>query len=224
MVSDLITAAVIILFAIIGWHRGIARSLLNLAAVAASAMCAKAASAWLSSWIYQSFIKQTVTDNLERLISENGVVYAVQNCFEAVPNLIKNPALLVSGLFGADSGDLSRRVFVEGSQTKTLAAAIEEPLGSLATGVLSIMLFFLLFIVFAVVAKLLARAALTFFEIPVLKGVNKFLGLILGAVEGIVISWLAINLFYVIMTFTNPVLSDNGFFFGKVFRFMCYFC
>ena len=86
------------------------------------------------------------------------------------------------------------------------------------------MLFFLLFIVFAVVAKLLARAALTFFEIPVLKGVNKFLGLILGAVEGIVISWLAINLFYVIMTFTNPVLSDNGFFFGKVFRFMCYFC
>lgn len=223
MIADIITVAVVALFAFIGFRRGIASSLLNLAVVIASSLGARYLSSVLSEGIYNAFVKQTIIQNLNTLITESGVSYAVSNCFDAVPDWLRLPALLVAGLFGADTGDLSRAAGFTDFSAETAAAAIEEPLGTVVTGVLSLILTSLLFIVFLVLAKLLTRAALKVFDIPVLRGINRFFGLIVGLIEGIVVVWLAINLFCVIMTYANPTLLEQKLWFGELFKFMCVF-
>lgn len=223
MVADIIILLTVIAFIVIGAFRGVAKTLLNLAAVAAAAIGARALSAFAAEWVYQEWLRERVLLQLEGFIQSDGVAYAVQNCVDALPKWLSVLVGAVSGLFGVQPERLAGTMTLSGTQTHEIAAAIEEPLGSLAVTVLSLVLLVVLFAVLMLLGKLLVRLLLKLFDHGALKAVDRVFGALLGAAEGIVFVWLAINLIYAILIYANPAIFENDLFFGRVFQALCLF-
>ena len=57
------------------------------------------------------------------------------------------------------------------------------------------------------------------FNIPVVKQINQLLGGVFGLAEGMVIVFIAVNIFDIVTIFTNPALLNNEIFNGAVFKF-----
>lgn len=221
MICDIIIIAVIAVFAVIGAKRGFAKSLLNAAGLVAAIIASRYLSELLAGWIYQTFVREQVILNLEQMISQNGALYTIDNSVTALPGWLQMPITLIAALFGSDIHSISRSLSFSSESVEVMAKAIEEPLGGFATGILAFLLSLLFFAVLLIIIKLLIKAVLVFFKLPVIRQLNAFLGCLLGIVEGFAVSWLAINLFYVIMTYTNPVVLESSLVSGYIFRFMC---
>ena len=221
MISDIIIIATIVLFIIIGVKRGIAKTLLNLAGLIFTAIAAYYLSSFLAQLVYDSFLKQTIISNLEQIIEQKGAEYAVMNSFEAVPKWITAITTLFIGLFGVSLEEFQDNMKFSKDISLSLAQNIEATLSSVVTTVLGIILIIVLFIIILILVKKIIKLALVIFEIPVIKQINKLLGGLLGAVEGIVFLWFAINVFYAIMSFINPVLLSNSLISGQFSEFFC---
>ena len=100
MITDIIIVAVIVLFAAIGVKRGLAKTILNIAGLVLAAISAYYLSSFLSQLIYDAFIKQTVINNIQQIIEQNGIDYALSNCLEAVPQWINGILSFIIGIFG----------------------------------------------------------------------------------------------------------------------------
>lgn len=215
MVSTIIIILIAVFFVVLGFCRGAARTLLNLAAMIASLALSNFLASFIAQWTYDAFIKQTVLNNLERYISEHGVEFAAQNSFSALPAGLRNIISGFAGLFGASSQDLQGRL--TGKTAGELARTMEQPVNEMTvfflSALISIVLFFLLWIIF----KLLISKALVVFKIPVIKQINMFLGGIIGLVEAAVFLLFAVNLLYIVIACTNPSVLDNPSLFGGLF-------
>ncbi len=223
MISDVLIFLVALVFIIVGAVRGAAKTLLNLAAVAAAAIGARLLAFPLADWVYQSFIREGAVATLTDWAGSNGALFAAQNCLDALPKWLSAVASAAASLFGFSVGGFPGGLSVEGIEPSAAAEAIEQPLGVFATALISVLLTVLIFIVLLVVAKLLVKLALKLFELGPLKVINRIFGAFLGIGEGFVCVWLAIQLIYAILIVANPSLLDNTFYFGTVFRFLCLF-
>lgn len=221
MISDIIIIAVIITFIIIGAVRGLARTILNLAGLAINIMLTQWLSGLLSSWIYETFIQQGVLDSLQTQIVQNGFSDAAANSFDALPDWVSSLIASVFSPFGISLEDLQRGVFISDTQAQSIAQSIEQPLSNIIIAVLTFVLAILLFIIFLILIKVLIKFVLKFFEISVISKINHILGAVLGCVEGIAFVWVAINIFYVIMTYASPTFSENSTYFGQIFNMLC---
>ena len=67
------------------------------------------------------------------------------------------------------------------------------------------------------VFRMLIRLVLPVFNLPLVRQVNKVLGGVLGALEGAVFVCFLANVFYLLVSCTNPVMLDNGSLFGGLF-------
>ena len=81
--------------------------------------------------------------------------------------------------------------------------------------ILLVILFILIFIIVKKLIKLISRV----FNIPVVKQINQLLGGIFGLAEGLLIVFIAVNIFVIVTEFSNPALLNNELFSGAVFRF-----
>lgn len=221
MISDIIIIVAVIVFIVIGAVRGLAKSILNLAGVAINIMLAHWLSGLIANWTYETFIQQGILDNLQTQIVQNGFSDAAANSFDALPGWVSSLIASVFLPFGIGLEDLQRGVYISDTQAQSIAQSIEQPLSNIIITVLSFVLAILLFIIFLVVIKILIKLVLKFFQISVISHINHILGAVLGCVEGIVFVWVAINIFYVIMTYASPTFSENSMYFGPFFNALC---
>ncbi len=221
MIADIIIIAIIALFVIIGIVRGAAKSLLNLAGFVLAAISAYYLSGYLSELIYNTFIKNMVTENLEQIIHQYGVEYAAQNAFEAFPSWISGIFTAILALFGTNVNDFSSNINIGATISESAAQAIEKAIAPSVVMILGLLLVVLLFIVIHIIVKVLIKLVLNVFEIPIIKQVNKLLGGVLGAVEGLVIVWFAVNIFYAVASVSNPQLAQETYILGSLFKFFC---
>ncbi len=223
MIFDILIILIILLFVLLGVWRGAARTLLNLAAVTVSAIIARFAASALAAAVYEHFIKKTVTDNITRLITESGEQYAAQHSMQALPGGVKSLIGVFSRMFGVAPDDLQGRLVSSTAQPEQVARAIEKPLGELTICILSVLIMLVLFIALSLVLKAVIRLTLGFFELPVVRGLNKLLGGVLGAVEGLVVVLVAVNLVYILVSCTNPAAAENNAVFGRLFEALILF-
>lgn len=221
MIADIIILSIVVLFMIIGFKRGIAKTLLNLAGLVITAISAYYLSTFLSQLIYDTFFKQNIISNLEQIIEQEGIEYAILNCFDAVPQWITVLVSFIVGVFGISIDEFEKNMTFSKDLSLTLAQNIEQTLGSVIVTVFGIILIIVIFILLFILVKKIIMLTLKVFNIPVIKQVNKILGGVLGAVEGIVLVWFAINVFYAIMSFTNPDVIENSAITGNLFRYFC---
>lgn len=221
MIADIIIIALIVIFAIIGFKRGIAKTLLNIAGLLVSAISAYYLSSIVAQFVYDTFLQQTVVTNIEQLIQDKGMEYAIANSFEAVPQWISGVISFIVGLFGITLNEFEQNMNVTQNITISVAHTIEGALSSVIVTAIGVIIAILLFIIIFIIVKKLIRLVLNVFRVPVIKQVNQLLGCLLGGVEGMIFVWFAVNLFYAIMLFTDPSAIQSGMVTGEVFKFFC---
>lgn len=214
MLSTIIIICIVVLFVLLGIRRGAAKTLLHFAAMLANAFISHFLGGLAAQWVYDSFIKSSVLAGLERSIAENGVTAAAQNSLSALPDNVYRLFRTFGGMFGVAPEDLQGRLVLSGSETEAMARTLEKPVGELTvfllTVVCSLVLFFLLWIVF----KLLIRATLHVFELPVVRQVNHLLGGVFGLLEGAVLVCFLANILYLLLSCLNPTALDSSVFGG----------
>ena len=221
MIIDIIIVAVILLFTVLGVWRGIARTLLNLVGMIVNMLLSRWLSNGLALWIYAAFIKPSVTASLEEQIMKNGFSEAVAKSLEAVPQWLDSIISSVFAPLGIRYEDLQNGMFIGKDQASSIANAIEEPLSRIIIAVLSMILMVVLFLVIMLIIKMIIRAILRAVHATGLSGINHFFGGILGFAEGFAFVFLAINIFYVIMTSASPGFKLDPQTYGVIFQTLC---
>ncbi len=219
MIIDFLIIAVIVVFAISGIKRGIAKTLLGIASVAVTAVCAYYLSGFLSQVIYDTFIKQTVISNVSQLIEENGIQYAAANSLQALPEWIKSIISFISSLFGAEPESFQNSLVISEQVSTAASNAVESAVAPLVKTVIGFLLIILLFIIIFIFVKKLAKLVEKIFKIPGIKQINKLFGCVLGIAEGLVIVWLAVNILGAVAVFSGQSDYHSIFLTSKLFHF-----
>lgn len=223
MIADIIIIIIAVLFLLLGIKRGAARTLLNLAAVGAGAVIAHFLASRIAEAVYTGFFRQTVLNNLESAVAQKGAQFAAQNSIDALPDQLRAITGFFTGMFGVKPEDIQGRLVPSSNVTGEIVRSIEQPLAQFCIGVLTVLFTIILFFVLVMIFKLLIRLILGFFEIPVIRQVNKILGAIIGAAEGLIFALFSVNIVYFILSYANPLLLENKNVFGSLFNALAIF-
>lgn len=221
MVADLIIIALIIIFALIGMKRGIAITILNIAGIIVTAIAAYYLSGLLSDFIYDTFLHQTITQNLQQIVSQSGLQYAAQNCLDSLPDWVNGILSFILGLFGISISEFQKSMQMPQSNSINSIGIIENSIKSVVTSVFDVVLLVLLAIIIFIIVKLIVKRLSGLFKLPVIKQINKLFGGMLGIAEGIVFVFIAVNIFYAVVNQAYPELFSNSLVSGNVFKFFC---
>ena len=204
MILDIIFLAVIIIFIISGAIRGFARAIMNIAAVVASAILSNLLSGVISDWIFNSFVRNDLIANLNNAVTNTEI--SVNSALGDLPGWVSSVVSFFCNLFNFDEQRLVDCFVGTASTAKLTAVQVTDNfVKPIVTGIFSffiaIILFILLIIIFKFVNKL--------FELPVISPINRVLGGVFGAAEGIVVALICLAVLAVIMDFTNSTAVLN---------------
>ena len=222
MIADIIIALIIVLFIIIGVKRGIARTILNIVGLFATYMFASYLSKLLAQLVYNTFLKQTVVNNINEFIAVNGLDYAASNCLGALPDWANAIVSAIVSLLGGSCEQFAQSIDSQATIALSSSAEnIETAVETAAVAVFAMILLIVLFIVIFIILKKLIRLVLKVFKAPVLKQVNGLFGGVLGAAEGILCAWIAVNVFYTVAFLSAPELLTNALVNGRLYSLLC---
>ena len=218
MIFEYIVIATIVIFAIIGFKRGIASVILNIFGFIASVFLSVTFAEPLSKLIYSSAIKPAFLENIEQLIESNGIEGALDNYLLALPRWVNNIISPLYGIFGYEPNkQLNSGNFLEASAyevTNLIERFVGQAVIDTFSFLLQIILFFIVFLIF----KTILKHFLVIFKIPIIAQLNALFGAVLGAVEGFIIAFIVTNLFEMFVISANPtflediILLSSGFF------------
>ena len=192
-IFDLFLIAVFLLCVFAGKRRGLFRSLFGLLCGILSAMAAVASGKFLAARCYDAVVRPALINRFSEALSADTSADQTSALWSSLPKAIQN--LLENEGISADR--LEQAAGSAASEAVEYAASAVEPV---ITGLLEILFSLLLFFVFLLLLRLLARVADGVFQLPVLHGVNTVLGMLFGILTGL----LAV---FLICIWTGPVLS-----------------
>ena len=179
-------ALVIVLFALcvwLGWRRGFIKTASGLIALAAAVAVSVLLSGPVAELVYNKAVEPAVISALEEQIQDNTVPMAqqVDNALEQMPGFVT--ALLAQR--GLDSGE----TIVAGLQVEEMGASVAEGIARqviapLVSPLLEGLCAILLFIVVYIAASLLLRVLDLVARFPLIKQLNRGLGLVAGVCSG----------------------------------------
>ena len=219
MLTNILIISLLVLLALIGAWRGMARTLLNFAAVVLCSIVSDALSGTLAQWIYTSFFRQDVIDSLQRSIDSYGVDAATANSLDSAPSWITGLLSPYLNRSGMSLKDLQASLKLTNDPGLSIAQNLEKPIGQLSTTVIALLISIFLFILLFALCKPL----ITVFRIPVISQIDSVLGGVIGFAEGVVLLLFAINFFYLAVSAANPKLFSNTELFGELFNLFCFF-
>lgn len=221
MIADIIIIVIIAIFTVLGAMRGFLRTLLNLAAMALNLFLSNFVGGALAGTVYRTWIQPVILQNLEAEILKNGFSDTMAHSLQSVPQWLHSLLASVFTPMGISMDELQKGVLISKDQAQTIAKTIEQPLGSVITAVLGMVITVVLFLLLTLIVKLILHAALRRLRGVPIGGMNHLFGGIFGLLEGIIFVCIAINIFYVIMTYASPSFFENAQNFGTIFRALC---
>lgn len=201
MIFDLIVIAIFIVMIVIYVHRGAVRSLGGILASIISYFAATALGTMLSAVIYDSMISPAINKAITEAISEAGAG-AAGNIADTLPSWL-------SGLLTMSGIDLSKLIEQPMTTvTDTVVKAADAAIRPIATGILTFFITIILFLILFILLRFLINKPLQgIMRAPVLNGINKFFGGVIGLISAfLLVSMLA----YLV----KLILSHSGTRFG----------
>lgn len=207
---------ILVLFTIIGVHKGLIRSVINLFGTVFSAYFSVIAAKVCAQWVYASMIKQSIISSVSdslKASAGDGALSTVNDIIENLPDFIKaivpNAKASIQLQDALDSG------------INSIAAAVAQLVSPVVTAILSIALTVVLFVLFMVLVRFISRAVTRVCRVTVLFGVNRMLGGILGLLKGSVLIMLAVSLLRLLSDFgaSNQQAIDNTYLFKLFYNF-----
>lgn len=203
MIIDLLFAAILIVFLIIGFCRGASKTILSVLSVVGAAVLSFLLSHFLAELIADSFIRTSIVDNVSNALRDS---FAGDCALAAAAVLASLPgyALTAMNYFGVSNSNVeSYCADAIASGTENVAEVIADAVMPTVTGAVATVLGILLFIVLIFVFHRLANLLSRFFRLPLIRTLDKLLGAIGGTVEGIV----TILILVVLINLIIPIIS-----------------
>lgn len=208
MILDIIFLAVIIIFIISGAIRGFARAIMNIAAVVASAILSNLLSGVISDWIFNSFVRNDLIANLNNAVTNTEI--SVNSALDDLPGWVSSVVSFFCNLFNFDEQRLVDCFVGTASTAKLTAVQVTDNfVKPIVTGIFSFFIAIILFILLIIIFKLIIKLVNKLFELPVISPINRVLGGVFGAAEGIVVALICLAVLAVIMDFTNSTAVLN---------------
>ncbi len=223
MISAIVIILLILLFIILGVHRGAARTLLNFAAMIAATAISHFLSSVIAQAVYDAFFHKTVLESLQTTIAQNGEEFAAKTSLQALPDGFERMLEGLSKLFGVSPEAIQGRLMLAPSPADGIAQAIEKPVSELCVFLLSVIVSIVIFALLWIIFKMIIRLVMPLFSLPGVHAVNKIFGGVLGALEGAVLAVFLCNILYVLISCTNPALTENATLFGSLFHALVFF-
>lgn len=222
MITNLLIPIIIFLFILIGVKRGLAKTFFGLISLVVAAVLTYYISGFFANLIYDSFVKQTLITNLQTTISQNSITDAVTNSFSALPQWALSVVSGFMAIFGTNPTDFTSSFNIQKDQAaQSVASSIEQLVKPVVTGIFAMLLSILIFIIVMIILRKIIKLVVKIFEVPVIRQINKVLGGVLGACEGIVFVWIAVNITAaIVMVINNNYLTDTVIY-GQLFNWFC---
>lgn len=189
IVLDLLLACVLVFGVYYGWHRGAFHILLKNFSGLFSALVPMFFFKSLGAVLKEKYVYSFVSRKLESATHSLGLDADAATMAESVPGALKNAA----GLFGIDLGAMAENAVASGNGavaefTAKAGDAISQMISSIAAYVI-------LFVLSLLLLKLLAAPLNTLLmKLPVVGHINRFAGLLFGALLALIFSFLGIKL------------------------------
>ena len=201
LLLDVGIVALVIMFAIGGYKKGLLISLVNVAGTIIACALAPLVSSVFSTMIYDCFIKEEITESVskatEGIPANMGDIERATEILSKLPNSINNMLSFV----GVQADGLAAEAISTRLDVPELIEGIVRPN---AMRLISTVLTVILFIIISVGLKFAAHAATKALEAVKLGTVNKILGGVFGIAESAFIIMMVTLLVYFVMMFMSP--------------------
>lgn len=191
--GNLILDALLVVFLALGfwygWQRGFLRIVLKTFAGLFSAVIAMTFFDDLGATLKEKYVFDFVKGKVSGSLAELGAGVDADTIVDKVPDGLQNAASIV----GIDLGAMAENAVQSGKDA--VAEFAELASHSISQLIASVAAFAIIFLVSLLVLRVFANPISTLImKIPVLGQINRFLGLVFGALTAIVIAWIAIKL------------------------------
>lgn len=205
LILDLVVVLLFVLCAVLGFRKGALATLLSLVGGIAALAGAFFLAAPIGTFLSQSVVAPAMTAPVVAKLSEITGISADSSA--SLASVLQNPPAELNkflSLFGTNA-----QTVLDGAEQglEPVAKAIVTPVADMLSFAIA---FFILLSIFLVVVRLLIYLARRFNAIPVLGGANRVLGLVLGALKGLVFAWVFCAVFYLVLPYFQS--SENAFF------------
>lgn len=183
MILDIISLIIVLIFTVIGVKTGSAKAICRLLSVVCSFLLAVFLSHFLAELVYNAFIKQTIIENISKVINDSALTTASEKAsqfFASFPTVFSNSL----SYFGVTEAKVSS--MFDTSAVSSIESVIMTPV----VGLISIILFVILFVILLFVLKKVFGGISKIFRLPLIRVVDSVFGFVLGLVEGIFVVYL----------------------------------
>ncbi len=219
-ILDLAVILIFVLCLVFGWRRGFVRMVIKLAGLIAAVLIASSLCGPLADWTYDVALDGYVTEKITAGVEESGVAdltETVQSALASLPEFIGN----MLNTQGVSAETVAHSLSEDTAATSTADEiavfiadrAVRPVLLLLLKGICFILLVLVLMLVVGIVSRLLRHVM----KLPVLRQIDQTLGLLLGILEGVLWSLVAVAVIDVIAAtggadaLINPAVVDQTF-------------
>lgn len=222
LILDIILAAIAVICIIGGIRRGFFKLVMSFVSAIASLLLAYAFTPVLSGYINEKFILPGLASGIGSTlasIAEDGVNSVGEAVFN-IPLLCDSSQFwTLADRYGADREALSSLTEQIGVGTRDavdkVARAVAEPIALTLSDVIAFIIIFVVsLIAFGIIVKIIG----SLFKLPVLKGIDKTLGLVFGIISALVFVWIFAMLSSAVLevlssaypsTFSTDIIEDS---------------
>lgn len=206
---DLLIILLVVFSIKTGYKKGFLRTIVALAGYILSIFIAINLSNAFAPILYENTIKEGIQKKVNSAVSQEikdtGIEQAVSSTIESMPDYISK---LVTDYFGGENGIVEKLEKNKEQATTdfgtTIADEIVEPIVvPLIRGIMLIVIFAICIII----VNLVARLFQDFYKIPIIGGINSFLGGVLGIFKAIIIILILVSISKAIISVTGNNLS-----------------
>ena len=206
---DILTAAVIVLFAVLAYKRGFLRTLAELFGTAVS---------FAVAWIYSEPAAQKgydllLRDGIEKAVQEGVVQYgmdSLDNVLDKVDGILTTlPTVVANAIrseLDADTVEVWYQNIVRANSGNIAKALTDGVVAPIVTAMLQMLAFCLIFMFCGIIMRLLARLLGGVRRIPLIGSVDGVLGAVLGAVKGALYVFFAAAVLWLLIRLSGDAL------------------
>ncbi len=188
-IVDFLLVVVIGVCVLSGGKRGFVRTLLSFIGIFVIFAAATYLSGRLAGFVYEQFIRQGLINSVQENISSHTDLSGLSDLMKS--GLIA--VLTALGLISQSTIDsIVSKIDYLADPVRQAETIVDGALAEPVTQLIRVLLFIIILILCIIIFKAILSLSASFNNIPILGGFNKFLGALLGLVEGLVIAFILV--------------------------------
>lgn len=204
-VLDIMVVAVVALFVVSGFKRGIISTVVHFLGAGVSAVASSILGSFIALYAYDNFIKNAIIDYVAKKLPEITMATQPADIANGIMEKLPDYAANFLNMAGIDAKSLTKEIAASKLDVPVLVETLVRPITLKVT---TIILTLALFIVFVAIISLFTQSLTSAIDLTGLGTVNRILGAVLGFLAAAVIIMVLSLVLYLVMAFI-PIESSE---------------